>query len=607
MSAPAQAPPARVVATAMPGGRRRRRLLRFDVLAVVLALAATVLVLYPLGTTLGRVLFVDHGYRTMVDGVRSQRDLGDVLLNTLIVTVVSVVIATVIGCAFAWLSERTDAGMGWFTGLLPIFPMLVPPVAGAAGWIVLGAPAAGYLNVFLRKVADLFGVHMVRGPLDIGSWYGLIGVYVLYLVPLVFVTVAAALRNVDPALEEASRASGAGPGRTLRRITIPAVQPAVGAGILLAIIYALSLFSVGALIGYPAGIEILSVRIVYLMREFPVQLHAAVGLGFIVIAVIGFGLWLQRRLLRSNRFATISGRSARAVPLRLGFWRWPARIAMVLYVLMTAVIPIVALVLVSIQPFWSARINLSRANFNRYVDLFTGSQTAAQALRNSILLATIGATIVMLVAAVVSAYSSRRSSSLVGRAADFSTKLPGAISHILIGVAFIGAFAGPPFNLAHTLTILLLAYIVITLPQASFAASAAYSQVGRELEEASLTAGASQMRTFGRIVLPLMVPGLAAGWALVFVLIAGDLTASAMLAGPGNPVVGQFMLDEVNFGTYGSLTTIAVALSLVSSVVVFAFLGITRRLDVSARVAGGPKRSRRSRTAAFPPTTGTGL
>jgi iron(III) transport system permease protein len=123
----------------------------------------------------------------------------------------------------------------------------------------------------------------------------------------------------------------------------------------------------------------------------------------------------------------------------------------------------------------------------------------------------------------------------------------------------------------------------------------------------SLQLGAGELLTFGRIVLPLMVPGLAAGWALVFVLIAGDLTASAMLAGPGNPVVGQFMLDEVNFGTYGSLTTIAVALSLVSSVVVFAFLGITRRLDVSSRVAGGPKRSRRSRTAAFPPTTGTGL
>jgi iron(III) transport system permease protein len=459
-------------------------------------------------------------------------------------------------------------------------------VAGAAGWTVLGAPTAGYVNVVIRWFLGLFGVEMRRGPLDINPMYGLVFLYVQYPVPRIFMTVAAALRNVDPALEEAARSSGSRPWRALRTVTIPSVKPAVGAGMMLAIIYALSLFSVAAIIGYPGGIEVLSVRIVNLMRQFPARTHAAVGLGFIVIAVIVIGLTLQRRLLRSSRFATISGRSARPLPVRLGIWKWPARLLMITYVVLTAIIPIIGLVLVSTQPFWSVRVAWSRLNLDRYHDLFTGSQSAAQALRNSLLLGTVGATIVMLLAAVLGVFASGRDPRPLGRLSDFSTKLPAAISHILIGVAFIAAFAGPPFSLAHSLTILLLAYIVITLPQASFSASAAYSQVGRDLEEASLASGASPLRTFARVTLPLMTPGLAAGWALVFVLMAGDLTASAMLAGPGNPVVGQFMLDQINFGTYGSLSTIAVALIVVSSVVVFTFLGVTRRMGVGSAASG---------------------
>lgn len=560
-----------------PPARRRRG---FAVAAGSLAVGMMLLVLYPLGTAWIEAFTGEGGIAGAFRLAAEEPNIGRVLLNTVVVVLVSVVLAGVVGCTFAWLSERTDASLGWISRTLPILPMLIPPIAGAAGWVVLGAPAAGYLNSAIRGVLGLVGIELQRGPLTIHSWYGLVFVYVLYLVPLVFLQVAAALRNVDPSLEEASRSSGASPLRTLRDVTIPSVKPAVGAGGLLAIIYAFALFSVPVVIGYPGGIEVLSVRIVNLMRSFPVQLTTAVTLGLIMMAVIGSGLWLQRRLLRSNRFATISGRSARPTPIPLGRWKWPARILMIGYVLSTAVAPLVGLILVSVQPFWSGRINWGAMSLDRYFTLFSGAQTARQALINSVMLATVGATVAMIIAAIVAAYAARGGNSLIGRGADFATKLPGTVSNILIGVAFIAAFAGPPLRIGGTLLILFLAYIVITMPQASFSASAAYAQVGRDLEEASLSSGATQGRTFRRIVLPLMVPGLAAGWAQVFVLMAGDITASAMLAGPGNPVVGAFMLDEVNFGSYGSLTTIAVALILVSSVVVFTFLWLSRRIGL---------------------------
>jgi iron(III) transport system permease protein len=159
-----------------------------------------------------------------------------------------------------------------------------------------------------------------------------------------------------------------------------------------------------------------------------------------------------------------------------------------------------------------------------------------------------------------------------GRLVEGVTKAPGAISHIVFGVAILVTFAGPPFNLAGSMTILLLAYFVIYLPQASTGADVARGQVGSELLEASAMSGASRFQTFRKVLVPLMVPGIAAGWALMFVVIVGDLTASAILAGHSNPVVSFVFLDIWDNGTLSTLATLGVMVSLVTSVVIIASL-----------------------------------
>jgi iron(III) transport system permease protein len=150
------------------------------------------------------------------------------------------------------------------------------------------------------------------------------------------------------------------------------------------------------------------------------------------------------------------------------------------------------------------------------------------------------------------------------------------VSHLIIGIAFVGSFAGPPFSLAGTM-LLLLAYLVIYTPHATFSASAALVQVGRELSEASLMSGATTSRTFIRVVLPLMRPGLAAAWVLLFVMMSGEITASSMLAGAGNPVVGFVVLDLWSNGSYSALAAFGTLMSVITSTVVIGMLAITRR------------------------------
>jgi iron(III) transport system permease protein len=559
-----------------------RRSRGFMLLAGGLGAAITALILYPLGATFAKVfLFSGKSLAATLTATIREPDLGKVLWNTAVIVGGSVALGTTIGATLAWLGERSDASMGWVTRALPLVPFLVPPIIGAIGWTILIAPKSGYLNLLIRGAAAWFGVVITTGPLSPYNWAGIIFVYTLYLVPLVYLPVAASLRNLDASLEEASTVSGASPWRTLRYVTFPAIKPGIGAGALLALIFAFSLYSVPSILGSVPRIEVLTLRIVRLMSVFPPQMAVALTLGMMMIAVIITGLWLQRRVLRRSRFATIGGRGARSTVVALGPWEWPSRIQMLGYFLVTTILPFLAIALLSMQPFWSSVVRWSNFSVRNYLGVFRGltpvGRGARYALLNSLSLATVGATGSILVAAIIVAFTHRHWANPLARLTEASTKLPGAVSHVVIGIAFIGALAGPPFRLSGSLTILLLAYVVVTMPQASFIASTAYAQIGKDLTEASFTSGASETRTFAKISAPLMLPGLAAGWATVFVLMVGDVTISTMLASPGRPVVGYQMLDLWTFGELPTLATLATLFTVLSCVVVLSALALSGR------------------------------
>src|SRR5690606_33358683 len=154
-------------------------------------LAAAVLaavVIYPVATIVFR-LFTSDGSPSLSSFEKAMQQPGifGVVTNTIIVVAVSAFLATVGGTLFAWLNERTDARMGVLTDVLPVVPLLVPPIAGAVGWIILASPRSGYLNVYLRELFSWVGINLTDGPLEIASWYGLIFVYTLYMIPHVYV------------------------------------------------------------------------------------------------------------------------------------------------------------------------------------------------------------------------------------------------------------------------------------------------------------------------------------------------------------------------------------------------------------------------------------
>ena len=581
-----------MTATISTGPLRPRRGIRrigvFDLVTLLIAFALIAIVAVPLVRVLIGMFFVDGSFT--LEPIRrtlAVPDLGSLLLDTLVVVVISSLVALVIGVLLAWVNERTDARMGIVSDALPLLPFLLPPVAGAVGWTMLLAPRAGLANAWIRDVLGFFGIPLDEGPFDINTWYGLIWVFAVYAVPFIYMNVSASLRNLDSSLEEASRLSGASAWRTLRRVTLPAVMPGIGAGLLLCVWFGFGMFSIPSIIGTPAGIDLISVRIVELLTfTYPPDTEVAVGLSGFVVLFVGLAYLLQVRVLRSGRYATITGKGARSSVTKLGGWKWPVRAAVLAYVFVSTLLPIVALVLVSLNGFWTPNIDWGSLSLDALRVAVIDDALTREALVNSLGLGLVGGLIGILGAAMVALYV-HRTRTAFARGIDAAIKLPAAISNMVIAVGVLLLFAGPPFYMSGTLAILLIGYLALYLPQASIAADAAVTGVGKELPEASAVAGASPLRTFWRVLLPLMVPGLVAGWALLFIRMVGDLTASAILAGTSNPVVGFRILEVFNGGSYALLAALSTVLVLITGTVLVLVMWYTRRksrFGISAKV-----------------------
>ena len=495
----------------------------------------------------------------------------EVIKNTLIYSAGTLVLSAFFGVFLAWANERTDARIGWFAGILPIAPLIVPPIGSVIGYTLLLSNHSGLLNRGLRA---LFGIDGGDGPINVNSMLGLIIVSAINLVPISYLVISAAFRQLDGSLDEASRVAGAGAFRTAVQVTLPAIRPALFSAGLLVGIMTIGMFSFPLIIGTGAGITVASVYIFRQFSNYPGNPGAALSLGLMVLVFVEAAVLAQSRLARATRHAVVAGKQGGGQKAQLGRWRWPVRVLMLLYAF-AVIAPLGGLVIGSLQPFIGSPLSVHTLGLTQFRKVMA-DPVVTHAILNSVLLGLAAAVIAMVLASAF-AFSARDAHGFLGRLPMRLAFLPSAIPHVVLASAFLIALSRPPFNLYGTRLLLVIAYSVMFMPQAVSAATAAVSQASTELSEASRVSGAGPFRTGLRVVLPQVAAGLLAGGIIVFSLSTHEVTASSLLAGVGTPVSGQVAVDYFSTGLLSEVAVLTLFMVVITAVVVIAASGILRR------------------------------
>jgi iron(III) transport system permease protein len=487
------------------------------------------------------------------------------LLDSCVFALGSSIVSLVLSLTLAWITVRTNAPMKGIFELTAILPNVFPPVLIAIAWTLLASPTVGLLNAALKAVFNLS-----EGPLNIYSMPGLIFVEGLILTPLAFLIICAALRGMDPALEESARILGSTQWQIVRRITLPLMRPAILAAGTLNFVRALESFDTPAIIALPARIEVFTTKIYReALAAYPpnYNLAATYGVSLLVIALV-FVVIYQRFTSRVETFATVTGKGYRPHIIDLGRWKHAASAGALSILVLMVVLPVTMLFLISILPYYHVPTaeTIKLATLKHYAYIFE-NERVYRGIGNSLFLALGGATAAMFLAALVGYITVK--TKVVGRGLlEGLTFLPWAFPSTALAIGLLWGYVQMPVPIYGTIWILMIAYVTRFMPFGLRSVTSTIVQIHKELEEASRVCGAGLWMTLRRILFPLMRPGLIAGWILLMTIFMREFSLSLFLYTPATEPVGPLLYFLWLDGLTGPLGALGIMVSVVSALLV---------------------------------------
>lgn len=484
----------------------------------------------------------------------------EALWNTVVVMFVRQGISFPIAIFICWLIARTDMPGGKTLEVLFWVAFFLPVVPVVQAWILLAHPGAGLLNIWIEKLPFIDD-----GPFNIYSFWGIIWVHLATnTIAIKVMLLTPAFRNLDASLEEAARVGGATSLRTLARVTVPVLTPAIIMMLMLSVLRAAQSVEIEVILGTPIQYFIFGSKIFSLFGESPPRYEAAAAMGIVVLtAFIPFIVASRWISIRKN-YTTVSGRYRPQV-LALGQWRWGAFALVATIAVGTTVLPVgIILMGTFMRVFGFFDVPTGTWSFIHWERILTDS-VFLLSVKNTLILGLSAATISVTFFAIV-AYMVVRLHSRLRAVLDFLVWVPYVLPGIILALAWLIIFLRVPFlrPLYGSMTALIIVTALGGITVTVQILKAGLLQLGFELEEAASVAGGSWFFTFRRVVLPLLAPALVVVWVLNFVSAAGNAILPAILASPSSRTLALLQFEQVTSGRDGEATVVGVIIVLLT-------------------------------------------
>ncbi|MBI0433341.1 iron ABC transporter permease [Roseomonas sp. KE0001] len=548
--------------------------IQYGTAILVLVLVAAPLLPVLLQSVLDGALYEPEYNLTLANFARLARTegFGTVLLNTVLLAALTTLVAQVVGTLAAILFGRTDLPLARAMSEFFLWPLYLSALVLSFGWYAVYGPS-GYVTLLWQS---LFG----DAPWTLYSLWGMAVIAGVSQAPLAYIYCLSSATITDPSLEEAARVSGAGTARTLWRVTLPLMKPAIAYSAVLNFTVGLELLSIPLIFGDPAGIPVLTTFLFNNGVSSPRPDHGLVATAAaLMLVVVCFLVWLQGRMLgNTRRFITLGGKASRPRPFRLGGLRWPLFALAALYILATVIAPIGTLVLRAFTAFLSPMIPigevLTTGNFTQIFEYPVYSRAVWNSFVVSLVGGALATALIALIAIVV-----HRSEFRFRGALQYLALFPRAVPGVVAGIGFFYAFALLPGLgfLRNSIWILVIAFTMRFIPAGLGAVAPMLLQVSPDLDRAARVQGADWWRTSRSILLPLMRPALVGCFTILFISFFKEYSTAIFLFAPGSEVIGTALLQlwvQGEVGLVAALATIQVAVIAVCIAAVRGIFGV---------------------------------
>jgi iron(III) transport system permease protein len=542
-----------------------KKFLKFDfwtVVKIVTVLALLAFLVYPLSRLVINSFMPKKGdYFTLgnfADFFRLKYYFST-LGNSLNVSVVATIAATLIGVPLAYIMTRYNIFGKKLFNILVIMSLMSPPFIGAYSWILL-LGRSGVATKFFSSIG------IITPP--IYGWFGIILVFTLKFFPYIYLFVSGAMSSIDRSLEEAAENLGSNKLRRFFTVTLPVVMPTLAAGAVMVFMSSLTDFGTPMLIG--EGYKVLPV-LAYeeYMSEMGGNANMASALSIIIILCSTIVLLVQKHLVSRKNYVMTAMRPPLVVKLKT-----EKRIVLTALCYLIAFIAILPQIVVLVTSFinTSGPVFTQGFGFKSYEAIFYKLSTN---ITNTFLFSLAAIIVIIVMGMLVSYIIVKKKNKFTGLL-DVAIMFPYVVPGAVLGISLLIAFNRAPLILTGTPVILIIAYIIRKLPYTIRSSTGILFQIDPSIEEASVSLGVSPMKTFFKVTARLMAPGVFSGAILSWITTINELSSSVMLYTGATATISVAIYTEVVRNSYGTAAALASILTVATIISLLVFFKVSK-------------------------------
>ena len=489
------------------------------------------------------------------------------IINSIKVTTISTLFASLLGLTVAYITRSIRIRGSKWINILIVISYLSPPFIGAYAWVQL----LGRNGFITQIINQLFGITFE----GIYGFWGIVLVFSLQSFPLVYMYVAGAMKNLDNSLNEAAESLGSNTLQRVMRVIMPLILPTLLASALLVFMRVFSDFGTPMLIGEG-------------YRTFPVVLYSqfmgevmnddnfAAALCMIIVIITLLLFFAQRWISRKTSYSMTALKPMTPIKRR-GIANVLSHV-FVYSVVALAMLPQATVVVTSFLDAGTGGVFSGKFTLDNYVNTLLTKNN--QSILNTYIYG-LSAIALVVVLGILIAYLAVRRRSVLTSTVDTLTMLPYVIPGSVLGISFLYAFNRSPLMLSGTAVIIIISLCVRRLPYTIRSSTAIIGQISPSVEEAAVSLGASQARSFVEITVPMMLPGVLAGAIMSWVTVISELSSSVILYTSRTMTLTVAIYTEVIRSSFGNAAAYSTVLTFTSVISLLLFFKLTGKQDIS--------------------------